>query len=196
MNKTLTRCFGILALTLFAFAASVNAQTAYKLGKGSTLTLAGTSTLHNWTMTATSFTCPAQFAVSPAGVIGSVNALALSLPVHNLKSEHDGMNDNAYDALKADKYKDISFKLVSGTPMASGGNKYQIAAQGNLTIAGVTKPITVTTTGVVNSDGSITCTGSVPIKLSEYGIERPTFMFGTMSVGDAMTLTYTLVFVN
>jgi polyisoprenoid-binding protein YceI len=179
------------------FVTLLHAQTAYQASsKSATMTLYGTSTLHDWTMTATVFTADAQFTLSPDNQLTALNALTVTLPVHNLKSEHDGMNDNAYDALKADQNKNITFQLKSATITASGGNKYQIAALGSLSIAGVSKAVTLNTSAVVNADGSISCAGTVPLKLSEFNIERPSFLLGTMKVGDALTLNYTLIFVK
>jgi len=184
-----------LLLTL-AFSQVLHAQTAYKLGPKPTMDLYGTSTLHNWEMSAHSFAGSAQITLTSDNQLSSINGLTVMLPVHNLKSEHDGMNDNAYEALKADTYRDIVFKLTSSKIVSSGGNKYQITAYGNLTIAGVSKQITLTATGQVNADGSIGVSGTVPLKLSEFNIERPSFMLGTMSVGDALTLNYSLVLVK
>jgi polyisoprenoid-binding protein YceI len=181
---------------MLAFAQASNAQTIYKIGGKPVMTLYGTSTLHDWTMVAHTFTGDAQFALSADNQLSSFDVLTVILPVHNLKSEHDGMNDNAYEALKADDHKDIVFKLTSAKITSSGGNKYQITALGNLSIAGATKAVTLITNALVNADGSVSCSGSVPIKLSEYNIERPSFMLGTMKVGDAMTLNYALIFVK
>jgi polyisoprenoid-binding protein YceI len=106
------------------------------------------------------------------------------------------MNSNAYESLKSDKYPNISFNLKSATVTPSGGNKYQISALGSLSIAGVAKAVTLNATAVVNSDGSVSCSGTMPLKLSDFGIDRPSFMLGTMKVGDALTLNYALVFVK
>ncbi|MDP4241590.1 MAG: YceI family protein [Bacteroidota bacterium] len=188
--------FVALFFVLLGIAQVASAQTAYKVGAQPVMTLYGTSTLHNWTMTAHAFACNAQFGLTGDNQLTSISGLSFSLPVHNLKSEHDGMNDNAYDALKADKYKDIVFKLTSAKVTSTGANKFQIMALGNLSIAGTTRPVTLTAAALVNADGSVSCSGTVPLKLSEYNIQRPTFMLGTMSVGDALTLNYALVFVK
>ena len=183
-------------LMLALVAATNNAQAPYRIGGTPTMTLYGTSTLHNWTMTAHSFTANGQFTVSPANQLTAINSLSVVLPVHNLKGESGGLNDNAYDALKASTYKDISFSLTSAAITPDGGSKYKIAAHGNLTIAGTTKPITLNVTGVLNADQSLSVSGSVAFKMSEYGVKPPTFMFGAMSAGDALTLNYALVFVQ
>jgi polyisoprenoid-binding protein YceI len=188
----LTKSFAVLtvlALTSFAFNHSAFAQANYKSGdKQTVMTLYGTSTLHNWEMKARTFNCDAQFVVTNNELTG-LQALSLTLPVRNLKSEKESMNDNAYEALKEDKYKNIIFKMTS----AKVANN-QITALGNLTIAGVTKPVTLTAATKVNADGSVSCSGQVALKLSDFGIERPSFVFGTMKVGDALTLNYALVF--
>ncbi|HET6401480.1 MAG TPA: YceI family protein [Candidatus Kapabacteria bacterium] len=173
-----------------------SAQAPYRIGGTPTMTLYGTSTLHNWTMTAHSFTANGQFTVSPDNQLTAIGSLSVVLPVQNLKGESGGLNSNAYDALKASTYKDISFTLSSAAITPDGGNKYKIAAHGNLTIAGTTKPITLNATGVLNADQSLSVSGSVAFKMSEYGVKPPTFMFGAMSAGDALTLNYALVFVQ
>jgi len=185
----------ILTLSL-ALTQIASGQTAYKVGGKPVMTLYGTSTLHDWTMIANSYSANAQINLTADNQISAFSALTVVLPVHNLKSEHDGMNDNAYEALKADDHKDIVFKLSDAKIASTGGNKYQITATGTLSIAGATRPITLTTAAIVNSDGSVSCSGSVPIKLSEFNIERPSFMLGTMKVGDALTLNYALIFVK
>ena len=185
----------VLAICV-AFPKLSNAQTAYQIGPNPLMTLAGTSTLHNWSMAAHAFTGTATVSLSAKNQLSAISALSLVLPVQNLKGESDGMNSNAYEALKSDKNKDIVFKLTSAKITSSGGSKYKIAALGNLTIAGVTKAVTLNTTATVNANGSISCSGSVPVLLSNFGIKAPTFMLGTMKVGDATTLTYSLVLVK
>src|SRR5580698_10521220 len=113
-----------LALLSLAIAPALQAQTAYKVsGKSATMTLYGTSTLHDWNMTATVFTGNANLTLTADTKLIGLSALNIDLPVRNLKSKEDGMNDNAYDALKADKNKDIIFKVTSATVTSSGGNK-------------------------------------------------------------------------
>ncbi len=196
MKQTISKYFGLLIIPIvlsLGYVQATNAQVAYRFGNKSTMTLAGTSTLHDWTMVAKAFSCNAQMDVTPDNKLNAINSLALVLPIRNLKSEHDGMNDNAYEALKEDNHKDITFKLTSAKITAGTAGKCTIAAQGNLSIAGVTKGITINGAGAVAADGTITITGSVPLKMSEFNVERPSFMFGTMHVGDALTLSYSLI---
>ncbi|MCB0855839.1 MAG: YceI family protein, partial [Bacteroidetes bacterium] len=66
--------------------------------------------------------------------------------------------------------------------------------KGQLTIAGVTKTITLNADCKVSDNGQITCTGSKKIKMSDYGIDPPTAMFGTIKTGDDLTIVFSAGF--
>jgi polyisoprenoid-binding protein YceI len=70
-----------------------------------------------------------------------------------------------------------------------------IKATGNLTIAGVTKPVALQTTYTVNGD-EVVCKGSKTLKMSEYGIKAPTFMMGALKVADEVTIDLSLKLKN
>jgi polyisoprenoid-binding protein YceI len=158
--------------------------------------LSGTSTLHNWTMTAQNTTGEAQFGFKGSGIdqLSSLKSLTFSLIVQDLKSGEKGLDKNAYKALKTDQYKDIDYKLTAATIMPEKDGKYLIKTQGKLSIAGVTKDIAMDVYAVVNKDGSITCTGSDKLKMTDYQVKPPKFMLGAMKTGDDITLNYTLVY--
>jgi hypothetical protein len=184
-------------LLLCGLSQTAIAQSRYTSGgKQTVMRLYGTSTLHDWTMTAHRFAGAGTFTVSEANVITAVPSLSLSLPVHNLKGESGGLNDNAYEALKADKFKTITFASTVVTITADGAQKYHITAAGNLSIAGVTNAVTLVAATTMNADGTITTVGTLRLKMSDYNVKPPTFMLGAMSAGDGMTLKYTLVFTH
>jgi hypothetical protein len=184
-----------LALCILALSTPLQAQTSFRAGGKSQFTLNGTSTLHDWSMIARSFQTTATLILTPDNGISGITDLSVTLPVTNLKSEKNGLNENAWEALHYEDHKQIQFNMTSGKVVAVGA-RYQITVVGNLSIAGKTRSITLTANATVNPDGSVSCTGTLPLKLSQFGIERPSFMLGTMSVGDAMTLSYTLVLVK
>lgn len=187
----------VLVIAYLAYRPDADAQTNYKLGgKEATITLNGTSTLHDWTMTAHTFVCDAQFAISSGHKITDISSMTFTLPVTNLKSESDGLNDNAYKALKSDEYKDITFVMTKSKINSSTEQVYETSVWGNLTIAGVTKPVGFYLTVDYNADGSLTASGSVPLKMSTFDIERPSFLFGAMKAGDALTLKFDLALVK
>ncbi len=159
--------------------------------------LSGTSTFHNWIMNAGTFTGAAQFdfAAGAGGKMESIKSLSFSLPVTNLKSDNSGLNKNAYKALKSGEFKNILYTLTSSSIAAgSKANSYIVKAIGDLTIAGITHPVTMNVSCTVNSDETVTCSGSQALKMTDYNVKPPTFMMGAMKTGDAITLAYTLVY--
>jgi polyisoprenoid-binding protein YceI len=168
----------------------------YKIStsKNVVMSLSGTTPLKNWTMFARGLSGSAQMSVSKENQLSEIRSLDFSLPVLNLKGEHPAMDEDAYTALKANKYKEIVFKLVSAEITRIGEHEYKVAALGTLSVAGVTRTVTLQMRSVVASDGSLTFTGSEKLRMSDYDVERPSLLFGTIKAGDNMTLTYTLIF--
>jgi polyisoprenoid-binding protein YceI len=106
------------------------------------------------------------------------------LAAESLKSGKGAMDKNAYNSLKTDKHKQITFQVTS--TKITGRN---IICNGNLTIAGVTKAIEVSAV-YDNRNGGFGFKGSKKFKMSEYGVEPPTFMFGSIKTGDEITISF------
>jgi polyisoprenoid-binding protein YceI len=156
--------------------------------------LTGTTPVKNWQMKAHGLQGQAQFVISGDNKIVNIDALSFTLPVRNLKGEEPGMDRDAYHALKADQYKDITFTLRSATVKVAGDDTYRIQALGNLTVAGVTREVTLTMQSRVSEDGSVSFVGSELLRMSDYNVERPSVLFGVIRAADEMRLTYTLIF--
>ena len=187
----------LLMISIMGFSNVLKAQSNYKISesKDMDMKLSGTSTLHKWTMDAKTFSGDADFNFKADGKdLSAVKSLTFSLVVADLKGSEGGLNKNAYKALKAKTYKDIDFKLLSATVTPEKDHKFLINAHGNLTIAGVTKEVTLHVESTVNANGTITCTGSEKLNMTDYAVKPPTFMLGAMKTGDAITLDFTLVY--
>ena len=184
----------LLALIVVSAAwamASVSAQTF--VVKSYDMKISGTSNMHDWTMKAKDANINAVWTLQP-GKISDLTGLDFSMPVKGLKSNSDLMDSRTYTTLKADKHQKINFKLVSADVTQQQGNQYLIKATGNLTIGGVTKSVVLMANGIMNNEKLITVTGSKKIKMSEWQIKPPSFMFGAMKVGDEVTIDFNLKF--
>ncbi|HSU51549.1 MAG TPA: YceI family protein [Segetibacter sp.] len=185
----------LLACSLMA-AKPVGDPVAVKLKSQSTsVQIAGSSSLHDWTEKSDKGTAEAIFTFTGDKISG-VSALTFTVPAKSLKSEHTMMDNNTYKALNADKNPNITYVATSANVTSVDANTYNIKSVGKLTIAGTTNETEVVATAKVNSDKSITITGSKKFKMSEYGVKPPTAMFGTIKTGDPLTISYDVKFVK
>jgi len=189
---------GIIGFTgLTAFTGTHRPTSALKVAVAGNadIKVLGTSNLHNWTMEAKNITCSAKFNFGPGNgnEPKSLTELNLTVPVKDLKSGESSMDSRAYTALKAKTFTDISFSLTSATIVPGQKDHFLIKGAGNLSIAGVTKPVSMDVNCQVSTDGLITCTGSEKLKMTDYQIKPPTFMLGAFKTGNDLTINFTLV---
>lgn len=178
----------ILLILLVMITTLTNAQVKYSTKNDLNLLVSGTSTLHDWDMKAAKGECVAVFTLNAAGDITALTAMNFSVPAEALKSEHSGMDKNAYKALKTDKAPIISYKLTSASIIS--GNA--IKCNGKLTIAGATCDAELVATYKFNSDKSITVSGKKNISMKDFNMEPPTFLMGTIKTGNDIVFKFDL----
>ncbi|TDW96712.1 YceI family protein [Dinghuibacter silviterrae] len=167
-----------------------SAQSRYT-GTATELVISGTSTLHDWTMKSIQSSCFATLNVDPAGQVSALNTLSFSTPATALKSDHSGMDNNAYKALKTDQNPTITYTL-SSVSVAGGKGGSTVTCKGKLTIAGSTRDEDVVAFCKTNPDNTITVTGTKKISMRDFQIDPPTFAFGTVRTGNDIVLTFHL----
>lgn len=182
-------------LLLLCIASAAQLKNVYTLSKGYTVTIHGTSNLHNWSETVEEVTGESILSYNKNETFDLEN-IYLKLSVHSIKSEMGSiMNDNTYKALKADSHPEITFKLTS--PIAAipiqTSNK-TISATGDLTIAGVTKSITMQVNVSMPNKQTLSFEGSQLIKMSDYNVEPPTALLGTLKTGNEITIHFNTTF--
>ena len=175
---------------LFLFAVSfVFWQTNYQISNFS-LVIKGSSNLHDWESPAKEVRAHGAM-TSVAGVLKSIESLTVDIPVKTIKSPKGSIMDNkTYDALKANTYPNITYKLGKITGLTKKGDGYDINATGYLTIAGVTNTIDMYVRGKSGADGSITFSGSKKLKMTDYKIKPPTALLGTLTTGDDVEIVF------
>ncbi|RYY39540.1 MAG: YceI family protein [Chitinophagaceae bacterium] len=183
----------LIALPLIFAATTISAQPVHKTASYE-IVLKGTSNLHDWSMKAAGAGLEANFTVLPTKIASVNPPMIFNLPVKSLKSNESSMDSRAYNALNANKFPNITFRLVSAVTGAATGNHAPVRANGQLTISGTTRDIVLNATTVTNPDGSVQITGTQTIRFSEYGLKAPSFMLGALRCGDELTITYNVRF--
>ena len=155
------------------------------------LSVSGTSSLHDWEMKSKQGKCEVVFELGENDKITGVSGLNFTLDATTIKSEYTMMDNNTYKALKTKTNKNISFVLASGTVTQSDASSYLVKVTGNLTIAGKTQKIDLAATAKYNgADKSFTINGSKKLKMTDYGVDPPTAMFGTIKTGNDITIAF------
>jgi len=177
--------------------APLTAQDLYEVNNNSkttSITVSGTSNIHDWNMTSPTLLCNAQMTFDNAASVAKLNVsrLEFSVAVKTLKSGKEKMDDKTYRALKANKYSTITFKLISAMAVQYKKDAFNILSSGTLTIAGVTRQIDLTVACQVKPDGSIICVGSKKLKMTDYNVDPPTALFGTIASANDITISFIL----
>jgi polyisoprenoid-binding protein YceI len=176
----------VMAIQLLSVAAM--AQVKYHAKDDLNMVVTGTSTLHDWSMKTSKGDCNATFTVNANGQPTGLTHLSFAIPADALKSDHSGMDKNAYKALRTDKTATITYAMTSAT-VASDGT---VKCQGKLNIAGGTFETDLVAIAKLNADKSITVKGNKKISMKDYKIDPPTFMMGTIKTGNDVILKFDL----
>ncbi len=174
----------LLILLLISVAKTGSSQETYTLNEESTLTIDGTSTVHDWTVTANSMEGTLQAKAD------AVNAVDFSVAVVDIVSDRAAaMDKKMHDALKMEEHPKVLF-TAQGVDVSMEGKQ---DLKGTLNIAGVENEVTLPVT-ISETDGKLIITGEQKVVLKEYDIEPPTAMFGSIVVGDEVTVKFDLKF--
>jgi polyisoprenoid-binding protein YceI len=188
--------FTTLLIFLFTLSGNVLAQSdSYEILDKSTIQVTGTSTLHDWTSDVEEFGSYIKFntaALEGDTLSNPVESLSLTIPVKSIESGKGGMNRRTYDALKSDDFPNIMFQMNKAELVSADSAlaSLELSVEGNLTIAGTTKSITLPVTGVRQDDGTFKFTGEYEINMKDYDVDPPSAMLGTIKAGEVVTIPF------
>lgn len=169
----------------------VTAQAQDFVLKDSKSTIQGTSSLHDWESTITKLEYKGNFAVENK-LVKSIKSGEVTIPVVSIKSTKGKMMDNkTYDAFLYEKNPTITF-LLTNSQLRPEGSGQAFDATGYLTMAGMMKTIKLTGLVKVLANGDVQLTLSKKLKMTDFKMEQPTAMMGTITVGDEVTLNFDL----
>lgn len=179
----------VLIFSIMAILGTVaNAQTLKLNPKTFSMTIYGTTNVHDFESKVTQ--------ASGTLVVDNAKAqsLVVEIPVKGIKSKEKLMDTKTYEAFNAEKNPTITFKLTDASALQVNGSDISVTAVGNLTINGVTKKVSLKSTGKIVKPGVYEFKGSFALKMTDYKMSPPTAMMGMMKVGDAITLKYNVTF--
>jgi polyisoprenoid-binding protein YceI len=98
-----------------------------------------------------------------------------------------------WDALKARDHDAVSFRMERYQLGGPSGPGVTIELQGELTIAGTPRAVTLELRATELPDGGLRVEGSTGFPMTDFGVRPPRLMLGTLRVHDPVTVGFDLV---
>ncbi|MDZ7776563.1 MAG: YceI family protein [Bacteroidales bacterium] len=160
--------------------------------RASSIEIEGTSTLHDWVVVAEMAEGFATWQNSEA--TKAIKAGRLQVAVDALNSGKSSMDKVMKKALQESDHPKIVFtysETITFVPIDS--RNFHLRVSGDLTIAGETRQIQLDMKGS-SREGHLKLEGEKALKMSDFNIEAPSAMFGTIKSGDKITVNFSVIF--
>lgn len=195
MKRNINFLAALAAILLLSPASNTQAQSMNSYSsvsaENSRMWVTGTSTIHDWECPVNDFT--AEIRASDDGeTLSAIGSITVTATVDAIECEKGKMNKKLQEALQSDDHPQVTFEAESAAITA--GEEAPVAeAAGTLTMAGETRDLTVDATITRSDNGRILLTGRAPILLSNFGIDPPTALLGTLKTGDEVFVRFEIV---
>jgi polyisoprenoid-binding protein YceI len=188
------------AALLLASALTVSADPVrYQASPGSKLKLEGTSTVHDWSVSSGIMGGYIEFEsdypldpTKPNPDAKITPKVEVKISVRSLQSGKSLMDDIMWDNLKVKDNPYITYKLTEWKPHdRKAGDPLQFDTKGDLTVAGVTKPIDMVVTHTPEGNKH-KATGNKELKMSDFGMKAPapSIGLGLIKTADEVKVTF------
>ncbi|HEU0016559.1 MAG TPA: YceI family protein [Longimicrobium sp.] len=187
---------GALIGTITALVAFAPATPTLQFAQGSRVWLEGTSTVRSYRCQTTQVTGTAALngeSTELAEVSKGVRSAQVTLPVASLDCNNGTMNGHMRRALKAEQNPSIRFRVTSVSVTPSSVAAGAVRMSGPLTIAGQDQTISLNAQISREASGNIRLKGSKQLNMTQFGVQPPRLMMGTMRVHDGVTVNFDVV---
>lgn len=155
------------------------------------LSISGTSTLHDWKVSAEEVVeYPSQLSLTAEG--GEISDFSFKVAVSSMDGGRGAaMNQKIMKALQADQHPYVSFDLT--TPSVVDLTTDTFYAEGDISMAGSTKPFSIKVMTTQDAE-TVSFVSQQALLLSDFGIDPPSAMFGQIQTQDEVIVHFTFVY--
>ena len=196
MRKTFLMATAAIGFGATTAAAQGPSAVRLRLEPGSEVTVEGTSTMHAYHCTTNKIM--AYVDVDPGytkdltKIAKPIVSVKVNIVVNTLKCGNGTMDKNLYSTLNADKNPLITYTL-SGYDILNGlSSSFAANTKGSLKISGTEKLIDMKVNASRLAEGKVTAEGEQTLLMTDFGIKPPSFMLGTLKVGNEVKVKFNL----
>ena len=196
MRKSTKNAYRLMFALIPATVAWTGVNYVLSLTPESRLWVEGTSSVRSFKCEAKTFDAVVE-STSPtatAAVLGGekvVTKVDVTVPTNRLDCGNGTMNEHMLKALKAKEHAAVAFRLES-YELTRSAEGTVVLMTGELTLGGVTKPITVNAQAQEGENGTLRVIGAHAVNMKEFGLKPPTLMMGTLKVGERVNVRFDL----
>jgi polyisoprenoid-binding protein YceI len=180
----------IISLPLLLIPDAQAQSLTYTTTDNSHIIVSGTSTLHDWELRSSTLMSEAVFSTGNGETIESLESVMMILETSTLESDRSRLENLAHEEMDAGNHPEITFRSAGNGRIQRDGDAYRVTAPGDLTIAGVTRQVSVEATCINTADEMLVCTGTRDLLMTDFGIDPPTLMLGTIRTADEVTVEF------
>lgn len=181
----------LMFFLIMPFIGNVFGQSFTLSNDDSELSIFGTSTLHDWEMTSEDMSGSSEIITDNETL--ELKSLQFTVNVKGLKSGKSAMDNNTYKALNEDDYPTIKYVLTTATVQSKTSSTRTLNTSGKLTISGKTRDVNMIVKATKKSE-AVGFQGQTTFLMSEYGVDPPTALLGTVKTGDEITIKFNVTF--
>ncbi len=182
----------MMVVILISFVRGTDQETYYKSFDRSHVSIQGTSTIGNWSMSSTALACDGHF-VQENGLLQEISELNFVLPVSQLQSENPLMGEVIDELFKYNEVAEIRFKQNNAMVLSV---MKMTNVVGELQIGNKSQIVELQLSHTVNADKSLTFRGTKVLKLSDYQLKMPESILGAIKNGNEVKVELEITLSN
>lgn len=176
----------LFAITISTLSLQVNAQKKYTIARAA-FEVAGTSTVHDWSMKSTEATGTAIITTTDSKLT-DIKSLIITLAAESIKSSKTSMDEIAYETMDTKTHKTIRYVLKSADKI----NETTWDFTGTFTIAGISKDFRTQVRIIANENGNFTLRGSNRVTFGDFEMAPPTAALGVVRTGKELAILFNI----
>ncbi len=192
------------AAAIIAFAAQTRAETVtYSAKTGSLLKISGTSSVHDWEVKTRliggKMEWDSSFPLDPLKAelpkLTKTPKVSVIIPVRNIESGKQRMNEVMHGALNAQKHKYARYSLKEmklAKTKRKAGDPLVFDTKGTLSVNGKTAPVSMQISITKAEGDKLEVSGKTKLKMSQFGVvpPAPKIALGLITTGDEVSVEF------